>query len=298
MELRHIRYFVAVAEELNFGKAARRLGISQPPLSQQIQSLEHELGSRLFERSRRHVALSKAGEVFLGEAYELLERSERVRNTLRRVNEGEIGQLHLAAVGSAFYEILPSILLRFRREHPEVGLSLRECETSEAESALQAGALDFAFIRLGKASSPLAMRLLQPEIVVAAIPSHHRLTREKRVSLRQLAQEPFVSFSRRASPQYYDSITAAFVNAGLSVQIMYECNGLHSKLGFVACGLGVALVPQSVTRLAIQGVAYRELKETIPLVGISVVWNTNRRYTLSERFLSVIQKIYPAARTR
>ena len=293
MELRHVRYFVAVAEELNFGRAARRLGISQPPLSQQIQTLEHELGARLFERSRRHVALTKAGEVFYTEAYKLVAQSERVRQLLKRVNSGQVGQLYVAAVGSAFYHILPPILLRFRAKYPEVGFSLRECETSEGASVVRDGALDFAFIRMNDVAPPLKHRPLVEERVLAALPASSRLASRAKVSLRQIAAEPFVTFARRVSPKYYDSITAAFVRAGVTPEPAYECNSIDAKLGFVACGLGVALVPQSISRRAVQGVVYRELKERIPLVSIGLVWDGRKSSAVADAFLGTVEHCFP-----
>lgn len=288
-----MRYFIAVAEELNFGKAARRLGISQPPLSMQIQSLEHELGTKLFERSRRHVALTKAGELFFTEAYRLIEQSERLQSMLRRAHKGEVGQLHLAAVGTAFFEILPPILGRFLTEYPEVGLSLRECDTAQAEAALRAGTLDFAFVRLADVAPPLECHPLGDESFMAAIPAKHALARAKTVTLRQLAREPFITIPRRVSPRHFDTVTTAFVNAGETPQVAFEANSLQSKLGFVACGLGFALVPRSVTRLTVAGVVYREIREKIPLVAISLVWSSKKRSTLGDHFLSLIKKIHP-----
>jgi len=291
MELRHVRYFVAFAEEMHFGKAARRLGISQPPLSQQIQSLEHEAGVRLFERSRRHVALTKEGEIFLSEAYGLIRQYERVCKVLKRARTGEVGQLHLAAIGSAFYDVLPPILRRFQRDHSDIGITLRECRTSEAESLLLAGDVDFAFVRLDLVSPPLEMRPLQRETVMVALPKGHRLAKSKSLSLKAIGKEPFVTFARSVSPKFYDSVLAAFSNAGISPNVVHECNSLHSKLGFVACGLGVALVPKTVQAVAMKDVVFRDLSEKIPLVGISVVWNTKKISALGERLLAVVKTV-------
>jgi DNA-binding transcriptional LysR family regulator len=293
MELRHIQRFIAVAEELHFGRAAQRLGISQPPLSQQIQALEAEIGAKLFERTKREVRLTKAGEAMLVEAYRLVDQGERVKRAARRASAGEIGRLTLGCVTSAFYQILPPILDRFRAKYPEVGLSLREVDTADAVPDLQAGRLDFGFIRLDAVEEPLKMLPLRRDAFVAALPEKHALARRRKLALKDLAQEDFVIFARRVSPRFYDSIVNACLSAGFSPSIAHESTSILSQVGFVACGLAVALVPRSVKHLHMPGVTFRELDQTIPLTDIALVWRSAPVSELAQRFIDVAERAFP-----
>lgn len=293
MELRHVERFVAVAEELHFGRAAKRLGISQPPLSQQIQALEHEIGAPLFERTKREVRLTKAGEAMLVEAYRLLDQAERVRRAARRASAGEIGRLNLGCVTSAFYQILPPILDRFRAKYPEVGLSLREVDTADAVPDLASGRLDFGFIRLDAVEPPLKMRPLRRDAFVAALPVGHPLARHRSLELKDLAREEFVIFSRKVSPRFYDSIVNACLGAGFSPNIGHESTSILSQVGFVACGLAVGLVPRSVKHLHMPGVVYRELDETIPLTDIALVWRDSSVSELARQFIDIAERAFP-----
>lgn len=293
MELRQIQRFVAVAEELHFGRAARRLRMSQPPLSQQIQALERELGAALFERTKRSVHLTKVGEAMLAEAYRLLEQGERVRNAAQRASAGEIGRLNLGCVTSAFYQILPPILDRFRARYPEVGLSLREIDTADALPELASGRLDFGLIRLDAVEEPFKMRPLRRDAFVIALPAEHALARRHKLALKDLAREEFVIFSRKVSPRFYDSIISACLKAGFSPNIAHESTSILSQVGFVACGLAVGLVPRSVKHLHMPGVIYRELSETIPLTDIALVWRDVPLSGIARRFLDVAVKSFP-----
>ena len=292
MELRHIRYFITLAEEMHFSRAARRLGISQPPLSQQIQALEHEVGIRLLDRSHHHVALTKAGEQFLTEAYKLFKQYDYFRQNASRIKLGEAGQLNLACVQSAFYEIMPPIIIHFRKTHPSVGISLNECTTSSAQVDLLAGRLDFAFIRINEVRAPLVVRRLRKERIIAAVPSGSRLAAYKKLTLRQLAEEPNITFQQTTSYQLYSDILQAFNECGVMPNQIYEHSSLDSVLGFVACGLGVALIPVSVSKLTMPGVTFRELRDKIAMVSISLVWHSKTSSVLTEKFMETVDKYY------
>lgn len=293
MELRHVERFVAVAEELHFGRAAKRLGISQPPLSQQIKALEREIGAPLLERTKREVRLTKAGEAMLAEAYHLLDQAARVRRAARRGSVGEIGSLRLGCVTSAFYQILPPILDRFRAQYPDVGLSLKEVDTADAVPDLVNGRLDFGFIRLDAIEPPLKMRPLRRDSFVAALPVGHALARRRNLALKDLAREEFVIFARKVSPRFYDSIVNACLQSGFSPNIGHESTSILSQVGFVACGLAVGLVPRSVKHLHMPGVIYRELNENIPLTDIALVWRDSPLSELAQRFIDVAQGAFP-----
>lgn len=299
MELRHIRYFVAVAEELHFGHAAQRLRISQPPLSQQIKALEEEVGARLFERTKHRVRLTRAGEAMLVEAYRLLEQAERVRTTARRANAGLFAHLKIGCVPSAFFGILPPILDALHARHPEIGLSLSDYETGAAVTALLQGRLDVGFFRLDRVDGPLRLRPLMSEHFIAALPHRHALTRHKRIPLTSLAAEPLIIFSRHHSPRPHDAIIAACLKAGFSPNLEYQSDSIQSQIGLVACGLGIALVPSVTQRWRIPRVTYRELDNPIPATDLSVVWNGATKSPPVELFLQTVQQVFraPARRT-
>lgn len=285
MDLRHIRYFVAIAEELHFGRAAERLGISQPPLSQQIQALERELGIELFRRTKRAVALTKAGEALLPEAYRLLDQAARVKGAAKRAGSGEIGRLYLGCVASACFDVLPPILDRFSREHPDVGVTVREYDTADAIPAVMEGRLDLGLVRIDAVPAPLRLAPLRRDRFVVALPERHRLVRQRRVALGDLRGETFIMFARRVSPRFYDSVIAAFIHAGFSPDLAHESGSIQTQAAFVACGLGVALVPSTTQRLRMPGVVYRELTELIPLTDIALVWNAGTASPLVARMV-------------
>jgi DNA-binding transcriptional LysR family regulator len=289
MDLRHVRYFVAIAEELHYGRAAERLGISQPPLSQQIQALERELGTELFRRSKRSVSLTKAGEALLPEAYRLLDQAARVKSLAKRAEAGEIGRLFLGCVASACFEILPPILGRFARANPEIGVTVREFDTADAIPALAEGRLDLGLVRIDAVAAPLRILPLRRDRFVIALPVAHRLAGQRRVALDDLRDEPFVMFARRVSPRFFDSIIAAFIRAGFSPDLTHETSSIQSQVAFVACGLGVALVPSTTRRMRLPGVVYRDLRETIPLTDIALVWNGETASTLVTRMVDVVR---------
>lgn len=293
MEIRHIKYFVAVAEELHFGHAAQRLHISQPPLSQQIKALEQELGARLFDRTKHKVKLTKAGEATLVEAYRLLEQAERVSSMARQASSGLVARLNIGCVSSAFFDILPPILDRLHAQHPEIGLSLRDYETTSAVSALLEGRLDVGFVRLNRVDAPLKLRPLMHYHFMAALPHRHPLTRHKRIPLTSLAGEPLVIYSRQISPLPHDAIIAACLKAGFSPTIEYQSVSIQSQIGLVACGLGIALVPSLTQHWQVPRVVYRELDIRIRATDLSLIWNASFRTLPVELFLQTVKQVFP-----
>jgi len=293
MDLRHIRYFVAVAEELHFGRAARRLGISQPPLSQQIKALEQDLGTRLFERTRHKVALTPAGEATLTEAYRLLEHADHLRTVARQPNASVASRLDIGCVSSVLFDVLPPVFDRLHANHPEIGLSLRDYETTEALHALLDEKLDVAFIRIDKVDPPLKARRIMEDHFIAALPARHALARRKTIPLTALANEPLVVYSRRLSPGSHDRILAACLDAGFRPDVAYHSATIQSQLGFVACGLGIALVPRLVQHWRIPRVVYRPLEAPISATAVSMVWHGRRCSEAIRHFLDVAQQLYP-----
>ena len=203
MELRHLRYFVTVAEELHFGRAAQRLQIAQPPLSQQIRQLEEELGVQLFHRTKRSVQLTEAGQLFLEEACQILTRAEQAIQIVQRADRGETGRLTLGFVGSATYSVLPVVLKVFRKRFPEVLLSLHEMTTTQQVQALHEDRIHLGFVRPPIHEQELMIESILKEPFVAVLPKFHRLANETQISLRSLANDPFILFPRYLGSGFY-----------------------------------------------------------------------------------------------
>ncbi len=263
MELRHLRYFVAVAEERHVTRAARRLGIQQPPLSQQIQALERELGVQLLHRRPRGVELTEAGRALLADARAILAHVDHALAVTRRTARGEQGRIAIGFTSSApFHPLVPRVVRAFREAHPRVSLQMEEGGTPELLEGLGSERLDAAFIRTDVAGPEgLAVETLLAEPMVLAVPKRHPFARAgSRVALRALADETFIVYRRGSGPGLYDAIIAACQSAGFSPRIGQEAPRVVSTLNFVAAGLGVTLVPASLARMRLDGVAFRALR--------------------------------------
>jgi DNA-binding transcriptional LysR family regulator len=260
MEIRQLRYFVAVAEELHFRRAAARLHISQPPLSQQIRALEEEMGCTLLARTRRRVEVTAAGEAFLRDARALLAELDGAVDTARRIDAGQAGRLRVGFVGSALLSVVPSIVQRFRAARPGVELELRERSTVEQLRAVSAGLVDVGLVRPPLADddvSELRREVVSRERTVAALPVGHPLAELRRVPLRRLTAEPFVLFPRAQAPGFHDLLIGSVAAVGPPPRVVQYAPEMLTIIGLVAAGIGLSLVPASVARLALDGVTYR-----------------------------------------
>lgn len=286
MELRHLRYFVAVAEELHFHRAAERLHISQPPLSQQIRALEAELGVQLLERNRRSVSLTAAGAVYLHEAREILAAVEHATETARSVARGESGRLAVGFVGSAMHGALPDVLRAHRRAYPKVALALRELPTAGQLEALASGRIDVGVLRPPVLEPALAFETIHTEPFVVALPADHPLAAEDEVALVALLDEPFVLLARREAPGLHLSLNEAMFAAGGIPRVVQEAREMQTVVGLVAAGLGVSLVPASVGADAHHGVAYRPVAGEPPVVELALAWKPDALTPVVEAFLA------------
>ncbi len=258
MELRQLRYFVAVAEELHFRRAAERLHISQPPLSQQIRSLEDELGFALLARTRRRVQLTPAGEAFLRDARAILAELEGAVAAAQRIDAGQTGRLRIGFVGSALLSIVPGTVERFRSSRPGVAIELRERSTVDQLRAVAAGVIDVGLVRPPiEDEAGLRAETVLRERTVAALPVGHPLAALQRVPMRRLAAEPLVLFPRAQAPGFHDLLIEALAGAGGGPRVIQYAPEMLTIIGLVAAGTGVSLVPASVSRLSLDGVAYR-----------------------------------------
>jgi DNA-binding transcriptional LysR family regulator len=297
MELRHLRHFLAVADEGHITRAAERLGMQQPPLSQSIRALEHELGAALFRRLPRGVALTEAGRAFEAEARAVLARIEQARAATRRIARGEQGRVSVGFTSSApFLPFVPRILRGFREAHPLIALSLEEGGTGELTDALRGERIDVAFIRTPLADTAgLAVHPLLTEPMVVALPAAHRLAAAGgRLPLRALAEETFIVYRRPSGPGLYDAIFAACHAAGFSPHVGQEAPRIVATLNLVAAGAGVAIVPLSLQRMQLDGVVYRAVDNAPGLLAPLLL--ASRRGDPSEAVRRLIALVRSAAR--
>lgn len=292
MELRHLRYFVAVAEESSFTRAAQRLHIAQPPLSTQVKRLEEELGVLLFERTNRGVRMTEAGELLLEEARRILLQVDQAARLVRRVGYGEVGRLTLGFVPSASNEVLPSILREFGERFPEVELFLREMRPDLIVQRLLDKQLDAGFLYLPFENSALHTESVSREPLVLALPETHPLAAEARVELRAFAGEPFVLPARYGGmPGLHGQVTEACRRAGFEPDAVQKDVWLmQTIIGLVAGGRGVALVPASLRNLPRRGVVYRPVRGLSPTVELGAVWRRDDRGAILHSFLRVVRE--------
>jgi DNA-binding transcriptional LysR family regulator len=288
--IRHLWLFLAVAEEQHFGRAAKRLGMSQPPLTDQIQILEQALKVKLFERSRRGTKLTSVGAAILPAVKKFAEQLERLELAVREAATGQRGMLTVGAITSAMVEVLPPLIEKMKATHPDVTISMREIDSVEAAPLLQSGDIDLAFARLeGELGTGLKSIPLREDRLAVALPREHPLASKSRIRLASLAEEDFVMFYRRVSPGYFDSLVTTCRNAGFSPRIVHEVSSVASQLAFVGCGQGVALIPSAMKKMAAETAVVRPLTEKLGVVTTAVAWNTARNNPLVEAALAALQ---------
>jgi DNA-binding transcriptional LysR family regulator len=292
MELRHLRYFVAVAEELHFGRAARRLHIAQPPLSQQIRRLEAQLGTELLRRNRRRVELTEPGRLLLEGARPLLADADGLERLVRRAAGGEVGRLAVAYVGSATYRALPVLVRAFRERLPDVDLVLSERTTTPQVAALRARQVDAGIVRPPVADEGLLLEPLVAEALVAAVSDGHRLAAGARVAVAALADEPFVLFPRHVGTGLYDDVADVCRAAGFVPRVVQEAGDMQTIVSLVAAGVGVSLVPASVTALRLPGVAYRELDGPNATLALALATRRDDASPLVARFRAIARDAF------
>jgi DNA-binding transcriptional LysR family regulator len=273
LSLKLLRSFVAVADDLHFGRAARRLGLTQPPLSHHIQALEVEVGVKLFDRTRRRVALTAAGRLLHQEARGLLAHANRVRQVMDGASGGTTGELAIGCVPSALFGVLPPILRRFRDRHPGVGIALHEAHTVAILDQLADGTLDVGLAWENRPAAPLVAQPVWRQIFVAALPQTHPLAARERLTLAELGGEMLVVSPRRITPHHYDTLIAAFVAIGVTPQFGPEPATVLSQVGFVANGFGIGIVPSFAAMLPVAGVTYRPIVGGLSPVELCLIWH-------------------------
>jgi DNA-binding transcriptional LysR family regulator len=291
VELRHLRYFIAVAEELHFGRAADRLHISQPPLSHQIQDLEREMGVELFRRNRRSVTLTEAGRLFLDETRHVLRDAERAVEIARKAAHGEVGRLSIGSGPAPESWILKKVLSVFLARHPEVRIDFHSLYTQEQVDALGRRQIQVGFPLLPIARRGLVVESIGTEPLVVALPASHRLAGQSRIPLTELRKEPFVSVSRDVGPSFHDLVFKACNQAGFTPSIAYETGQVLTVLALVAAGLGVSLQPAAVESSSPDGVVFRRLLPAAPMVEIGMAYRRDDSSPTLSAFLGVVREV-------
>ncbi|MCS0632187.1 LysR family transcriptional regulator [Telluria mixta] len=298
MELRHLRYFVAVAEEGNITRAAERLGIGQPPLSQQIHALERELDVKLFHRTGHGVVATDAGKALLVDAKRLLDDVEHATLNAQRAGRGETGHLHLGFTASAaFHPIVRALVREFRNAYPGVGLTLTEGTTAHLLALLDEGRIDLAFLRPGVHSfAGVVLQDIASEPMKAVLPVTHPLAQRARIPLSALAQEPFVLIPRLASPMLHDEIVSACRHAGFEPMPGQQAPQLSTVVSLVAAEFGVSIVPASVSQFHAEGVTYVDITDTKVRSKLALASLEGNSSTRVDNFLEIARRAAAGAR--
>jgi DNA-binding transcriptional LysR family regulator len=292
-DFRQLRYFVAVAEELSFTRAAQRLHISQPPLSQQIQALEQDLGARLLERNKRNVSLTEPGRLFLEQARQILDHAEEARQRVAEAAAGFSGELRLAyTVSVSFHPALPQTLLRFGRNAPNVRLRLSEMYTEPQFSALRAGQIDVGFVRSEPAhevdARALRLQVIDREPLLLALPAGHPLASRRRLRMGDVAGEAFVAQPRELAATLYDRLVQLAAKSDFHPQIRQHAQQLNGLLALVAAGIGLALVPATMRSVQLAGVSYVPLEDPDAYLLLAVACRADDASPVLAQFLATV----------
>jgi DNA-binding transcriptional LysR family regulator len=289
IELRHFRYFVAVAETLHFGRAAAQLGMAQPPLSQQIKALEHIVGHSLFDRTTRGVRLTVAGDYLLERARKTLAQVDQDVEMARRLGAGQEGVLSVGFSGSVMFTQMPFVIERYRRLYPRVELQLQELATADQMRALKEGALDLGFLRDGEADSEIKIEPLLSERYVAILPKQHPLAGRKSLRPANLRDQPFVFYARKMGPLAFDRTIACCEADGFRPRIVQDTPQWPTALRLIAAGLGCTIAPACVATLALSNVVFRRLRST-HRTSINIGFRWDLASPVAEAFLRIIRQ--------
>ena len=287
IELRHLRYFVAVAQTLHFGRAAEHLGITQPVLSDQIRRLETLLGVQLLHRTKRVVQLTEPGRIFLADVLQVLAQTDTAIATVRRAAQGKFGKLAIGYTGPALYTVLPEIVRTFRDRNPNVELTLHENCTPQQEAALLANDIQVGFLH-PPIDAPVNQQTVFEETLVVALPENHPLTEQSSLSINDLANESFILFPRTVGPHLYSQILFLCTQAGFKPRVVQEVTPQPTMVGLVAAGIGVAFVATSMQKISRPGVVYRNLQEETPILQLAMAWKDDQKSPVLESFLTVV----------
>jgi DNA-binding transcriptional LysR family regulator len=282
---RHLKHFITLAEELHFGRAAERMYMSQQPFSRIIQQLEQELGVQLFERTTRRVTLTLAGEIFLEEARQLQTSWDNALRRIQKAAKGEIGRLRIGYTATALYTVLPKAMKEFRSHYPEVQLELLEQSSKSLEQALIKQEIDVAFLYPPVNDSSLQTRIIISEPWMIVLPRDHRFSKDKKVSLKSLANEDFIIFPSHINPPLRAQIFSMCQRAGFTPKVVQEVFPEQTIISMVAAGMGLAFVMPNLQHLQRPDVVYKHLTGNIPNVRFGISWHKENRSAILKAFL-------------
>ena len=285
--LRHYKYFLAVAEELHFKKAADKLFISQPGLSKQIKEMEEALGFKLFERNNRNVVLTAAGKYLKEEITLLLNDNKRILRHAQHIATGNEGEIHLGYVGSAMQTIIPKLLIRFRKKYPSIHFSLQEMDNNRQINDLLGNKIDIGFVRLNEVPKALSLRPVFDETFSLVLPKNHALNSRNFTSLNQLKAEQFIFFEKAYSPSYHEKVMSMFEDCGFSPTISHTSVHATTIYRLVENSFGVAIVPSSLKLGYNMNIKFIELKNVPQRAVLSLAWNKENRNPMLGHFLDV-----------
>jgi DNA-binding transcriptional LysR family regulator len=291
MELRQLKYFIAVAEELHFGRAAEALHLSQPALSKQIQALEDSLEIQLFERTKHWVKLTIAGQKFLETAHRILHEVEEGIQVTRRVAAGETGRLRLGFTETTLFSLAPDIVKIYREQYPQVDLILTSGGTEAQVEALRTHQIDVGFVYLPIREPSLSIYPLFEEVYIAALPTTHRLARQQRIALQSLANEPLIFYPRLLAPVLYANFIKCCEQAGFVPNIVQEAELAQTRLGLVAADVGITFVLSNIQNLSAKGVVYRPLIGDFLMLKLALAWRKNESSPVVHEFLKMFKAI-------
>ena len=288
IELRHYVYFLAVAEELHFRRAAEKLFISQPGLSTQIKQMEENMGVRLFVRDKKKVKLTPAGEYLKNEVEFLLNYSKQIKNQARRIGDGELGELRIGFLGSAMQNVIPDLLLKLQKEYPSIHTSLEELSNKAQLNGLLKEQLDLGFVRVGQVPAALESKAVFEDTFSLVLPKDYDINQETFLGMHQVAAQDFILFSKEYSPLYYDTVMSICEDGGFLPNIMHKSVHALTIFRLVESGLGIAIVPTSLQFGFQMRVKFIELKKIPQRAVLSVVWKKDNRNPVLQHCLKLL----------
>lgn len=286
MDLRHLNYFLVLAEELHFGRAAERLFISQPPLTRMIQQIESDLGVVLFERTKRSVLLTAAGHELLQDAKQMVLQMETVKKRLAILGKGETGIIKIGYVGAVMHSELPSYLSKFNKNYPNINLQFEELPNINLVHGLNNGTLDVAFVRTFLNQDSLKEVIILKEDFVVVLPEHHKLANHKTINIKELKSENFITFTRECGPTIFDTFLSLCTNGNFSPNILHNASQLNSILRLVESGFGISILPKNAQHgynLKLKFIPLQESIESVPLIMLTRKLNSNPALLIFEK---------------
>ena len=291
MDLRQIRYFLALATELNYTRAASQLNISQPPLTRHIQQLEYSIGVTLFNRSTRGVALTQAGKIFLEEARKIVALADQAVNKTKLAHQGQIGRLDIGIFGSSTISVIPTLLIELRKTYPDIIISLQNTTKTQQIDGVREKHLDIGFNRIYPSVPDLAVETVMIENLYVALHKDHPFANNQTIEVKDLVDQPFILFPNNVRPSFADNVIMLCSNAGFAPNVVHDVEDIFTAIALVSAGLGIAIVPESAISLRLSGVRYHLLDAKEAKVDLSCVYRPDNQSPALLAFLETVQML-------